>query len=98
VVHGDSADRLIVTARVAGAQRDLKGIGVFLVDAKDPGVQRRGYRTVDGQRAAEVELSNARALAVLGNPEDGLPLVDQVVDEHRGAGRRGGGPCRRRTT
>ena len=81
VVHGDSADRLIVTARVAGAQRDMKGIGVFLVDAKDPGVQRRGYRTVDGQRAAEVELSNVRALAVLGNPEDGLPLVDQVVDE-----------------
>ncbi|SDB70691.1 acyl-CoA dehydrogenase family protein [Belnapia rosea] len=81
VVHGDSADRLIVTARVAGGQRDLKGIGVFLVDAKDPGVQRRGYRTVDGQRAAEIELSNVRALAVLGNPEDGLPLVDQVVDE-----------------
>ncbi|MBL6458014.1 acyl-CoA dehydrogenase family protein [Belnapia sp. T6] len=81
VVHGDSADRLIVTARVAGSQRDQKGIGVFLVDAKGPGVERRGYRTVDGQRAAEVEFSNARALAVLGNPEDGLPLVDQVVDE-----------------
>jgi pimeloyl-CoA dehydrogenase small subunit len=81
VVHGDSADMLVVTARVAGGQRDLKGIGVFLVDAKGPGVQRRGYRTVDGQRAAEVEFSNARATAVLGNPEDGLPLVDQVVDE-----------------
>lgn len=81
VVHGDSADRLIVTARTAGGQRDHKGIGVFLVDAKGPGVERRGYRTVDGQRAAEVELSGARALAVLGNPEDGLPLVDQVVDE-----------------
>jgi pimeloyl-CoA dehydrogenase small subunit len=81
VVHGDSADRLIVTARVAGGQRDLKGIGVFLVDAKGPGVERRGYRTVDGQRAAEIEFSDARAIAVLGNPEDGLPLVDQVVDE-----------------
>jgi pimeloyl-CoA dehydrogenase small subunit len=81
VVHGDSADMLVVTARVAGGQRDLKGIGVFLVDAKGPGVQRRGYRTVDGQRAAEVEFSNARATAVMGNPEDGLPLVDQVVDE-----------------
>ena len=81
VVHGDSADRLIVTARTAGGQRDHRGIGVFLVDAKGPGVERRGYRTVDGQRAAEVELSGARALAVLGNPEDGLPLVDQVVDE-----------------
>jgi len=81
VVHGDTADKLIVTARVAGGQRDLKGIGVFLVDARDPGVQRRGYRTVDGQRAAEVEFANARAEAVLGNPENGLPLVDQVVDE-----------------
>jgi pimeloyl-CoA dehydrogenase small subunit len=81
VVHGDTADKLIVTARVAGGQRDTKGIGVFIVDAKDPGVQRRGYRTVDGQRAAEVEFANARAEAVLGNPENGLPLVDQVVDE-----------------
>jgi pimeloyl-CoA dehydrogenase small subunit len=81
VVHGDSADTLIVTARTGGGQRDQRGIGVFLVDAKDPGVQRRGYRTVDGQRAAEVEFANARAEAVLGNPEHGLPLVDQVVDE-----------------
>ncbi len=81
VVHGDSADRLIVTARTAGGQRDHKGIGVFLVDAKGPGVERRGYRTVDGHRAAEIEFSGARAIAVLGNPEDGLPLVDQVVDE-----------------
>ncbi|MCO6415754.1 acyl-CoA dehydrogenase family protein [Siccirubricoccus sp. KC 17139] len=81
VVHGDSAEKLIVTARTAGGQRDLKGIGVFLVDANAPGVQRRGYRTVDGQRAAEVELSDVRAEAVLGNPENGLPLVDQVVDE-----------------
>ena len=81
VVHGDSADTLIVTARTAGGARDKKGVGVFLVDAKGPGVQRRGYRTVDGQRAAEIEFSGARATAVLGNPEDGLPLVDQVVDE-----------------
>ncbi|MBK1657663.1 acyl-CoA dehydrogenase family protein [Paracraurococcus ruber] len=81
VIHGDSAGKLVVTARTAGGQRDAKGIGVFLVDAAGPGVTRRGYRTVDGQRAAEVELTDARAEAVLGNPEDGLPLVDQVVDE-----------------
>lgn len=81
VVHGDTADMLVVTARTAGGQRDRDGIGVFLVDAADPGVQRRGYRTVDGQRAAEVEFADARATAVLGHPEAGLPLVDQVVDE-----------------
>ena len=83
VLHGDSADRLVVTARTGGERRDRRGIGVFLVDAKAQGVNRRGYRTVDGQRAAEVELSGVRVEpdAVLGDPADGLPLVERVVDE-----------------
>jgi pimeloyl-CoA dehydrogenase small subunit len=82
VLHGDSADELIVTARTAGGRRDHRGIGVFLVDAKQAGVSVRGFRTVDGQRAAEVALTGARAEAVLGgDPEGGLPLIDRVVDE-----------------
>ena len=81
VMHGDSAGKLVVTARTAGGQRDHKGIGVFLVDAERPRRDPPRLPHVDGQRAAEVEFANARAEAVLGNPEDGLPLVDQVVDE-----------------
>ena len=83
VVHGDSADKLVVTARTGGERRDRRGIGVFVVDAGTQGVNRRGYRTADGQRAAEVELSGVRVDggAVLGDPADGLPLVDRVVDE-----------------
>ena len=83
VLHGDSADKLVVTARTGGERRDRSGIGVFVVDAGAQGVTRRGYRTVDGQRAAEVELSGVRVEpgAVLGDPADGLPLVDRVVDE-----------------
>ena len=83
VLHGDSADRIVVTARTAGGRRDRNGIGVFVIDAKAEGVTRRGYRTVDGQRAAEVDLSGVRVEggAVLGDPADGLPLVDRVVDE-----------------
>lgn len=81
VLHGDTADKLVVSARSAGGQRDARGVGVFLVDAKAPGVSLRGYRTVDGQRAAEVELSGARAEAVLGDPEGGMPVIDRVVDE-----------------
>lgn len=81
VLHGDTADKLVVSARSAGGQRDARGVGVFLVDANAPGVGRRGYRTVDGQRAAEVELSGVRAEAVLGDPEGGLPVIDRVVDE-----------------
>jgi pimeloyl-CoA dehydrogenase small subunit len=83
VLHGDSASKLIVTARVAGGQRDREGIGVFLVDAAAPGVSRRGYPTQDGLRAAEVTLAGVRVGpdAVLGEPGAGLPLVERVVDE-----------------
>ena len=83
VVHGDSADKLIVTARVAGDRRDRSGIGVFLVDGNAPGVSRRGYPTQDGQRAAEVLLEGVRVDAdwVIGDPENGLPLIEQVSDE-----------------
>src|SRR3954468_12488553 len=57
-VHGDVADKFIVSARISGDQRSKSGIGLFLVDAKAPGVSRRVYPTMDGLRAAEVSLAN----------------------------------------
>jgi pimeloyl-CoA dehydrogenase small subunit len=83
VVHGDSADRLIVTARTAGDARDPQGIGVFIVDAGADGVSRRGYVMQDGLRAAEITFDNVKvpASAVLGDAGDGLPLVRAVVDQ-----------------
>ncbi len=80
VLHGDSADRLLVTARVSGGQRDRDGIGLFLVDANAPGVTRRGYPTQDGLRAAEISFDKARAEAV-GEPGAVLPHIERVVDE-----------------
>jgi alkylation response protein AidB-like acyl-CoA dehydrogenase len=83
VLHGDTADKLIVTARVGGGQRDRGGVGVFIVDVKAPGVSRRGYPTQDGLRAAEVTLAGVQVgpEGVLGQPGEGLPLVERVVDE-----------------
>src|SRR4051812_2683465 len=83
VLHGDSAEKLIVTARTAGGRRDRSGIGLFLVDAKSPGVSRRGYPTQDGLRAAEISLGSVRVGpdAVIGDPENGLRLIERVVDE-----------------
>ena len=83
VGHGDSADALVVSARLAGGRGDREGIGLFLVEANAPGVARRGYPTQDGQRAAEVLLSNVRVEPqdVLGNPEAGLPVIERAVDE-----------------
>ena len=83
VLHGDTADRLIVVARTAGATRDRGGIGLFLVDGNAPGLSRRGYPTQDGMRAAEIGLEGVRVGpdAVLGDPEGGLPALERVVDE-----------------
>ena len=80
VIHGDVADTLIVSARVAGEQRAQNGIGLFLIDAKAAGVSRRGYPTMDGLRAAEVSLSNVKvgADAVIGEPGNAFPLIEQV--------------------
>jgi pimeloyl-CoA dehydrogenase small subunit len=79
VLHGDSADQFLVTARIAGGQRARDGIGLFLVDAKGAGVSRRGYPTQDGLRAAEVTLSGAAGEAV-GDPGAALPGIEHAVD------------------
>ncbi len=78
VLHGDSADRLIVSARLEGGRRDRDGIGLFLLDPATAGVTRRGYATQDGLRAAEVVLEGARATLLVGNA---LPLIEWVADE-----------------
>jgi pimeloyl-CoA dehydrogenase small subunit len=82
VLNGDVADKLVVSARLSGAQRDRNGIALFLVDARADGVTRRGYPTVDGLRAADVTLSNVRvaADALIGDAADGFTLIERVVD------------------
>ncbi len=79
VLHGDVAGKLLVTARTGGGQRDRSGVGLFLVDASDAGVSRRGYPTQDGLRAAEVTFAGAHGVA-LGDPGDALPAVERAVD------------------
>ena len=83
VGQGDSADALIVSARLGGGRRDRDGIGLFLVDANAPGVTRRGYPTQDGQRAAEIAFANVRVEPkdVLGEPGRALPVIERAVDE-----------------
>ena len=78
VLHGDCADKIFVTARIAGERRDRDGIGLFLVDAASPGVTRRGYPTQDGLRAAEISLVGVQADAV---SENALPVIEHVIDE-----------------
>jgi pimeloyl-CoA dehydrogenase small subunit len=82
VLHGDSADRFIVSARLASKQTDIAGLGLFLVDASAQGLSRQGYATIDGQRAAEVTLAGVRVSAAdaIGEPGNAFPLIERVAD------------------
>ena len=83
VLHGDAAEKFIVSARVGGRQTDRDGLALFLINATAPGVSVRGYPTVDGLRAAEVTLSDVRveAGAALGESGAAFPLIERVVDQ-----------------
>ena len=82
VLGAARADRIVVSARTAGGSRDPRGIGLFLVDRDASGLKLRGYRTVDGLRAAEVSLDNVAAGedAVLGDPQGALPVMEAVAE------------------
>jgi pimeloyl-CoA dehydrogenase small subunit len=83
VIGAPFADALIVTARTAGGRRDTNGVSVFVVDARANGISRRDYPTIDGLRASEIAFENVEVPAgsVIGLPDNGLSLIEQVTDE-----------------
>src|SRR3954467_7042656 len=87
VLNGENADTLIVTARTKGGQRDHGGIGVFLVPGNAKGVAKKTYPTQDGLHAADISFTGVEigADAAIGDPENGLPLIERVVDDARTA-------------
>ena len=78
VLHGDCADKLIVSARTSGNRHDAGGLTLFLVDAAAAGLARRGYAMRDGSRAAEISLTNVRG-ELLGAVDGGLPVIERVI-------------------
>ena len=78
VLNGDSADKLIVSARTSGDETSTDGISLFLVDAKQDGISRRGYGTVDGGRAAEITLKNVNvsAASLIGKQDEGFATLE----------------------
>jgi len=82
VLHGDSAQRLMVSARTAGERDDRDGITLFIVDAAANGVARRAYPMRDGTRAAEISLSGVEVGEedVLGEVGGAFPVIERVVE------------------
>jgi len=82
VLDGHVADRLIVSARTAGDERERDGITLFLVERSAPGVAVTRQWTLDGRNAALVRLDGAavRSADVLGAVDGGGALLAQVID------------------
>src|SRR5262249_25725657 len=83
VYGGPMADGFFVSVRTAGAELDAQGVSVFYLDAGTPGLSRRDYVTIDGTRASELRLDGVKvgAGALVGKLDQGLPLVERVLDE-----------------
>ncbi|MGI3128829.1 acyl-CoA dehydrogenase family protein [Halopseudomonas pachastrellae] len=74
VIGGQTAGKILVSARTAGNSRDEQGISLFVVDPNAAGVTRRVYATVDGRKACELFLDNAQGelLGEAGNAFDAI--------------------------
>jgi alkylation response protein AidB-like acyl-CoA dehydrogenase len=74
VLHGDVADRLVVSARQADGTPAL-----CLIDATSAGVQRSAYRWVDGRGAATLRFEGAGVEGLVSG--DAAAVITEVRDE-----------------
>jgi hypothetical protein len=82
VIGAPWADKLIVSARTSGNQRDREGISLFVVDRQSAGVHLQSFKTIDGRRAAEVLLKDVHvaANALLGEKDNGVAALEACRD------------------
>lgn len=84
VQQGEAAQLLLVSARTSGAHDSdnaEEGISLFIVPRETAGVAVRGYRKIDGGRAAEVVLDNVllTADALLGEAGQGYATLEYAT-------------------
>ncbi|WP_315705809.1 MULTISPECIES: acyl-CoA dehydrogenase family protein [unclassified Bradyrhizobium] len=78
------ADHLIVSARTSGDAGDAGGISLFVIDRRAAGLELRGFKTIDGRRAAEVSLRGVRG-TLLGGEGEGIAALEACRDRAIGA-------------
>ena len=81
VQHGEHASFFLVSARTSGADDAPEGVTLFLVPRDAAGVGVRGYRKIDGGRAAEVTLDHVTLAddAVLGAVGEGFATLEYAI-------------------
>jgi alkylation response protein AidB-like acyl-CoA dehydrogenase len=81
VQHGEHASVFLVSARTSGDDDAQQGVTLFLVPRDAAGVQVRGYRKIDGGRAAEVTFDNVKLGddALLGATDEGFATLERAI-------------------
>jgi len=81
VLNGGTADLLIIPARTAGKPGDHDGVSLFGIAGDVAGLSIRDYETVDGQRAAEVELNDVIVSAdkLIGGVNNGYAALQAAI-------------------
>lgn len=82
VIAAPWADKIIVSARTSGAQRDRGGVSLFIVDRDSANLHLSSFKTIDGRRAAEIALQDVRVPAnrILGDADNGVVMLEACRD------------------
>jgi alkylation response protein AidB-like acyl-CoA dehydrogenase len=85
VVHGASADVLIVAARTSGSDNDASGVTLFAVPKDAANVSHDTVRLVDGSMASHVKFDGVEldGDAVIGEVDGGRALLGKVINAGR---------------
>jgi alkylation response protein AidB-like acyl-CoA dehydrogenase len=83
VLNAANADLLIVPARTSGEQCDTTGVTLFGIARSTAGISIRDYETIDGQRAAEIDMKDVALPldAVIGEVDAGFETLKAAIDD-----------------
>jgi alkylation response protein AidB-like acyl-CoA dehydrogenase len=79
VINGATADLIVVSARLSGAEDAEGGLALFNVSPNAPGVEVRGFAGIDGPHVAELTFENGHCHP-LGDPgEEAWPIIEKTL-------------------
>jgi alkylation response protein AidB-like acyl-CoA dehydrogenase len=85
VLHGASADMIVVAARTSGSDDDEHGVTLFAVPRDAAGIGHNAVRLVDSSMASHMTLDGVEldGDAVIGEVDGGRAVLNRVLDAGR---------------
>ena len=82
VIDGASADLLIVLARTSGNKGEMSGLTLFLIDSKNPGIEKIKLDMADSRNYANINFNNVEVgtESILGDEETGGETAENILD------------------